>query len=244
MEDEDLIREHMEDTRTAMTAKLETLERKVVDTVEEATSAVTETVATVKDSIEDTVTSVTDSVQETVTAVKDSMEQGVDAVKGFLDVPAQVQRYPWPMVGGSLALGFLLGRLLRSQTPAPTPSAAHESSPRKPPRPLQASSHSTNGGHREKPAVPKAGILDGFGPELEKLKSLAVGALMGAVREMVVQAVPEHMGEKVQTILDSVTEKLGGEPVPAGEGLPDRFAGSPETANGNNRNAVGPGFRR
>lgn len=215
MEDEDLIREKMEDTRTAMTEKLETLEQKVVDTVEEATSAVTETVATVKDSIQDTVTTVSDTVQGTVTAVKDTMEEGVDALKGLFDVPGHVQRYPWPMVAGSLVLGYAMGKFLGKDEPTPA-LPAKESETRKVTRPV-ASTHGSNGGRREHAAPKKPGLLDEFGPELAQLKGLAIGALMGAIREMALQAVPQHMGDKVKGILDNVTEKLGGAPMPASE---------------------------
>jgi len=239
MEDEDVIREHMEETRTAMTEKLETLEQKVVGTVQEATSAVTETVATVKDSIQDTVSSVTDSVQETVTAVKDSMEGGVEAVKSLFDVPGMVKRHPWPMVGGSMTLGFVLGKLLGGAAPT---KAGVESSERKAERYFAAESQPAI----IKPAAKSPGFLEAFGPEIAKLKGLALGTLMGVAREMIVKAVPPHLGDKLENILNGVTEKLGGEPVPHGEGLFDKQGTTHEPGNGRERerDPVGTGFRR
>src|SRR5262245_40678802 len=50
MENEpELIRDQMQETRTAMTEKLDTLQQKVSDTVESITTPVTETVQTVKE---------------------------------------------------------------------------------------------------------------------------------------------------------------------------------------------------
>jgi len=44
MENEDVIRQQMEDTRTSLTEKLETLEDKLVSTVTETKAAITDTV--------------------------------------------------------------------------------------------------------------------------------------------------------------------------------------------------------
>jgi len=247
MEDEDLIRNQMEDTRTSMTEKLETLEQKVVETVQETTNAVTETVATVKDSINDTVSTVTDTVQGTVTAVKDTMEGGVDAVKDLFDIPGHVERHPWPMMGGSFAVGFLMGKLLGSDGPAVT-HAKHGSSYREPSRPLHTATNGSNGGRADTPAPKKAGLLDSFGPELDKLKGLAVGTLMGAVREFALKSVPEQMADKVKEIIDNVTQKLGGDPLPAGQGLGGSSSStgesSPSESSRGTSRSTGPAFRR
>ena len=91
MENEcEVIRQQMDETRTAMTDKIETLEQQVVDTVQAASAAVSETVQTVKD-----------SVHETVETVKDTF-----------DLPRQVERRPWTMMAGATALGYLGGYLL------------------------------------------------------------------------------------------------------------------------------------
>ena len=75
MENEDLIRKKMEETRTSLTEKLETLEEQVAGTVQGATAAVSDTVETVKDSVEETVSTVKDTVQETVGTVKDTVQE-------------------------------------------------------------------------------------------------------------------------------------------------------------------------
>jgi len=58
----------MDETRAALTDKVEALENRVVSTVESATAAVSETVAEVKSAVTDTVHSVTETVQETFDA--------------------------------------------------------------------------------------------------------------------------------------------------------------------------------
>jgi ElaB/YqjD/DUF883 family membrane-anchored ribosome-binding protein len=90
----EVIRQQMEETRTSLAEKLETLEQQVVGTVQGATTAVADTVESVKD-----------AVQETVSTVQESVHDA-------LDLSRHVERHPWAMVGGSVALGYLAGRLL------------------------------------------------------------------------------------------------------------------------------------
>ena len=74
----DQIREQIEDTRSALTAKLETLEQGVKETVCEAKAAVTDTIENVKETVKGT----------------------VETVKDTLDIRGYVQEYPWPMLAG------------------------------------------------------------------------------------------------------------------------------------------------
>src|SRR5438132_737937 len=101
-----VIRQQMDETRAALSEKLEMLENQVVGTVQEATTSVQETVETVKDAVEDTVHTVRESVRETVEAVKDTF-----------DLQQQVQRHPWIMIAGATTLGFLSARLLQGHGP-------------------------------------------------------------------------------------------------------------------------------
>src|SRR5437763_272437 len=90
----DEIREGIEDTRSALTAKLETLEQGVKETVCEAKAAVTDTIENVKETVKGT----------------------VETVKDSLDIRGYVQEYPWPMVAGSVGLGFALGCVFSRST--------------------------------------------------------------------------------------------------------------------------------
>jgi ElaB/YqjD/DUF883 family membrane-anchored ribosome-binding protein len=206
MDNEDVIRNQMEDTRTSLTDKLETLEKQVVDTVQDATSNVAETVAAVKDSVQDTVTSVKDTVQETFSAVKESMRQSVNAVKGVFDIPEHVDRHPWAMMGGSVVLGYVLGAVLRGSG-----ATRHSFSSLRSPQPASSRS-SSNGRHEDTGPQSSEGLLTKLAPEISKLKGLALGAVVGAVREMIQNAVPPDLASSLNEIFTSITEKVTGAP--------------------------------
>src|SRR5262249_52925003 len=96
-----VIRQQMQQTRTALSEKVERLEQEVVQTVHEATEAVNDTVASIKE-----------AAQQTVNTVKDTVHDTVQTVRETLDVPTQVRRHPWAMLAGSVAVGFLGGLAL------------------------------------------------------------------------------------------------------------------------------------
>lgn len=205
----EVIRQQMEETRTALTQKLETLEEKVVSTVEDATSAVSDTVDNVKD-----------AVNETVANVKDTMQDTVDSVRDTFDVERQVQRRPWLMLGGSVAVGYIAGCLLhRGTTRRRSPQARidrmvgsaappHYGGPPAPPIAQPAS---------QSEAADEPGLLstlsEQFKPEIAKLKGLAIGTALSAVRDLVAHAVPDQMKDQVTEMVNNVTVKLGGQPV-------------------------------
>lgn len=197
----EVIRHQMEETRAALTEKIEALEEKVVGTVQEATSAVSETVDTIKEATQETVGTVKDTVQETVSAVRDTF-----------DLELQFQRHPWVLLGGSVAVGYVAGRLLdRSAGPAPRPET-----PRVTPAVAQ-----TNG-HAEKVLPPPAEepkgawlgpVNEALQPGLTTLKGLAIGTLMALVRDAVTRSLSDEAGMKLREVMDDVTVRLGGQPL-------------------------------
>jgi len=207
MENEDMIRREVESKRAALTEKLESLEKEVVGTVKEATAAVSDTVEVIKDSVQETVATVKDTVQDTVSSVKETVTESVETVKDWFDLKGHVKHHPWFMMGGSVALGYFLGNMLKS---SPAAEAIADESPR--------SSHSGNGHHREKRHGGSAKKAFDLGPELSKLKGLALGALLGTARDMILPVVPEGVKKPLKDVLDNITQKLGGEPVaPSGK---------------------------
>jgi hypothetical protein len=52
-----------------------------------------------------------------------------------------------------------------------------------------------------------------FAPELAQLKSMALGAMLGIVRDMVSQSAPPQFGPQLAEVVDNLTVKLGGKPV-------------------------------
>jgi ElaB/YqjD/DUF883 family membrane-anchored ribosome-binding protein len=86
----EITRADMDDTRAALSEKLGTLEQRMVDTVHGAADAVVQTVDNVKAAVHDT----------------------VENVKHTFDVRQLVDRHPWAMVGGAIAVGFVASYLL------------------------------------------------------------------------------------------------------------------------------------
>jgi ElaB/YqjD/DUF883 family membrane-anchored ribosome-binding protein len=188
MENEEVIRHKMEQTRESLNEKLETLEEKV-----------TSSVATVTD---------------TVASVKEKVHEGVESVKDAVDVQAHVERHPWLMLGGSVLCGFVLGELLSSKSDRATkpaePRMIYGNGRQLPPRPEAAP---------PKEETPPAGAswLGAFEPEMRQLKSLALGVTLGTVREMLTEQVPPHMAGQLREIVDAVTKKAGGDPIPSSD---------------------------
>jgi len=213
--DEEVIKRQMEETRSSLAEKLETLENKVVDTVSGATDAVTGTVESVKDAVEGTVGSVKNTVTETVESIRDTF-----------NLRLQMERHPWLILGGCVGVGFLLGRMIpRARGPGHQriargmAYAGHEA-----PRPVMETPRATPP-ERETHAASAAAIgrsarkswLSDLGqvlePEINRLKSMAIGTGMAYLRNLVSQVVPEHFRDQVHGMIDNVNEKLGGQKV-------------------------------
>jgi len=207
MDEQDVILGQMEETRSALTDKLETLEKEVTDKVLATTENVTESVETVTNAVQQTVASVKDGVQGTVTAVTDGVKQGVNAVKSLLDFPEHFTQHPLAMFTASIAVGFCVGKYRQGERRR-APSEAASSN--------RGRDHANGNGKHQfaEPSAPSPSLFRDFAPEIDKLKGLALGALMGVVRDLVVEAVPEHYHDSLNEIMTSVTEKLGGKPVP------------------------------
>lgn len=235
MDEFEVIKSQMEARRSALAEKLEALEQQVSDSVQEVTSAVStvtevvqDTVETVKDTVQGTVETVKDTVQETVGTVKESVQDTVGAVKDTFDIPLQVENHPWAMVAGAFGVGFLTGWMLPGQdsrtpgaraTPVPMTGNAFP-----PPQAAYAQPH--------QPASWLQSLGSFLGPELDKLKGLAIAAGLGMVRDSITQAVPPEVGSQLGEMIDNLTTKLGAKPVhdlagaSAGNGANYHFANS------------------
>jgi ElaB/YqjD/DUF883 family membrane-anchored ribosome-binding protein len=186
----EVIHHQMEGTRASLAGKIETLENQVLGTVQTAASTVTETVEDVKG----VVGTVTESVQEAVQSVKETF-----------NLAEQTRRHPWPMLGGSVAAGFLGGWLLG-------PSRRKEEE--RAPGPYQAAPFVSPLASTAAPApiAEKPEESEGSGI-VQSLKGLAVGTLMGVLRSMLSTSLPEGLRPNVVGIVDDLTAKLGGQPI-------------------------------
>lgn len=231
VDDPAVLRVQMEESREALAQKIEMLEEKVTETVQtatatvaEATETVMETVQSATASVSGTVNSVTQAVQGTVDNVRSSFEGTVDSVKNAFDVTRQVEQHPWMMMAGAVAVGFLGAGLLEGPSPCPRSQANSGESAAKggtddaslplsaaPPRLSQSNSFQSSESKQQSTNRNwLTGLRESFGPEINKLEGLAVGAAMGALRDLVVDAVPPGIQNELREVVDSFTEKLGG----------------------------------
>jgi ElaB/YqjD/DUF883 family membrane-anchored ribosome-binding protein len=215
----EVIKKQMDDTRTSLADKIEALETQVTDTVKEATHDVTDTVKTVKDTVEDVTDSVKEAVGDVTHAVADTVEEVTHNVASFFDVTGHVRRHPWPGLGASVAAGFLLGRLL------PRGRSAEAEAFREAPSLSAYASHAPDynragffNASSPAPAAPEpAAAAEESKPkgwlweQLEHFKGLAVGAVMGMVRDLAVRNLPGQIGQKVAEEVNNLTTQLGGE---------------------------------
>jgi len=209
----EVIQQQMRQTRAALAEKLETLEDQVIGGARDAMSAVTKTVETVTQTGNDTVTGARETVQGTVAAAKDTMHETVDAVKNAFDLSHQVQQHPWTMVGTSMAAGSLTARPLRDgvlglREAAPRLNGSYTEETHLASAPAMPASQPAT--HFQ---APTSGLTGKFASEINKLKSLGIATAFGVLRDMVKQWAPENLASSLGDVIDSVTIKLGGEPI-------------------------------
>jgi ElaB/YqjD/DUF883 family membrane-anchored ribosome-binding protein len=202
MENEtEVIKHQMEETRSALTEKLEAVEELVASTVKETTQAVTDTVETV-----------TGTVESTVNTVAESVENVTESVKNAFDIRGYVDEHPWLVLGGSVAVGYLLGSLLPSSRPSGGRSwggASASYAPSSSPTP-SASAASYTGDQQASTGGMFSSLLEGLTPVVDKLKGLALGTAASVVGEMIVKNLPDNLKSEVTNLIDDTTRRLGG----------------------------------
>jgi len=235
----EVIQQELERTRHELATKLEQIGEKIsgtVDTVTETVSNVTETVSNVSEAVSGTVQNVADAVSGTVESVKETVSNvgekagdAVESIRQAFNLPEQIRSHPWLWVGGSVALGFLGGKILAprgSRTPK-AESFAEGRGYRATPAEMQgmpppAAEHGGSRDHEPAQAADtdaeKSGswlgsVVEHFGGEINKLKGLALGALFGVARDVVSQSLPETLKDQVAEVFDDITDKVGGEPI-------------------------------
>jgi ElaB/YqjD/DUF883 family membrane-anchored ribosome-binding protein len=196
----EVIRKQMEETRSDLESKLEALESKVANTVQSATEVVSETVQSAKEAVSDTV----ETVKETVSHVTEAVGETVHNVGELFDLRVQADRHPWMVVGGAVALGFTVAQVLPSARSEGEASYASWNEN------AASGRQSAMSMAAERPAgEQRTGWLwDEFG----KLKGLALGAVLGVVRDLVKRNVPGEIGERIAEEVDNFTTKMGAQP--------------------------------
>jgi hypothetical protein len=169
----------MDETRSQLSDKLESLEHQVSDTVKSTGTAVNATVS---------------AVQNTVETVTGAVRDAALSVSNAFDVRRQVDRHPWLVLGGSVALGylafrFLAGSVKKSHQPSETSSLPHPSAD------IAAERNGQPAVESAATAAPAAAASESGlkSSSWHQLRSLASGALIGIAHEVVAHAVPEVM---------------------------------------------------
>jgi len=211
----EIIKKQMDDTRTSLADKIEALENQVTDTVKEATSDVTDTMKTVKDTVEEVAGDVKETVSDVTHTVADTVEDMAHNVVSFFDVTGHVRRHPWIGFGGAVFLGYVAARYLGGRR-QPN-SAAGRSAP----EPASLSSFAAMPGRSEARAgarrtteTPKAARPKGWvWQELDRLKNIAVGSVLGIVRDLAAAKLPEAISKKITEEVYRVSDDLGAEKI-------------------------------
>jgi hypothetical protein len=203
----EVIRKQMEDTRSNLADKLEALETQVGETVQSTTATVSETVETVSETVE-AVSETVEAVKETVENVTQTFQETMHSLGELFDLPRQTERHPWLIFGGSVALGCLAAQMLGKSEQAT--AAGHfpgtgvsAGSVAQANQGLQATTQST--------PPSSNGTTSWFWDVLGRLRGVAVGSLMGMVRDVAARELPESLAQRVVEEVDRLTPKLGGE---------------------------------
>jgi len=199
MENEaDLIRDEMAETRTALSEKLERLQEQVVGTVEGTTRSVTETVSAVQEAVENTVGTVKETVQETV-----------DTVKSTFDLSEQMQKHPWLLFGGAVAVGYVGGHLLMGRNYTALPPGSDGSAPPRPPSrtavAAEAVSHAASGA--------ASWLEELSAPLLKEAEHLALGVLAGVAADLIHSSAPEGMRGQLHEMVEKFASSTGTKPI-------------------------------
>jgi len=214
--EQEMIHRQMEQTRASMSEKIAALEDKVAgtvhntaQTVEDTTKAVSDAVTGTIDSVKETAEEVVENVKETAQAMVDKVEASFHSVAQAFDVTQHVRRHPWLAVGtamtaGCMAAYFLTGGRSRRREDSRVPRSLSDLPS---PQPSYA---------REQPREKEKGWV---GEQLEGLKKLAIGTLLGTLRDLTVRSLPEAVGKKLAEEVDRLTSRFGGEPI-QGDVLP------------------------
>lgn len=186
----EMVRRQMDQTKTQLAEKFESLEYQVSETVQSAGSAVNSTVEAV------------DDVLRSVTNV--------------LDLRRQIDRHPWLVLGGAAVLGYLaVGFLTAGKTktkrppevPFPTPPSANDTSEESErPRVDSAANATTDAPSRESVRE---------GSSWDQLRETTIGALISVVPGIASHVVPrvvERLIDRWDGARTESSNRNGGQP--------------------------------
>lgn len=169
-EDAEVIRQQMDETKAQLAEKLETLELQVAETVQSTGNVVSATV---------------EAVQETVENVTGAVQDAVQSVNHAFDLRRQLDKHPWYVLGGSVALGFLAHELLGGKASKFKVSALSANNM------AAGDGGSVNSPSTARPLVAATGTAGNKKSSWNELQELAMETIVGLVKEVAKQSVPQ-----------------------------------------------------
>jgi len=203
----DLIRQQIDQTRSSLTEKLETLEAEVKETVQTARQ----------------------TVQGTINGVKETVQNARDTVKRTFDVEYQVTEHPWAMLGLSVVSGVAFGALLGPHLSAGRrltrrmAELSAEPLERSEGAPAAAWARPTQEESTRPSFLDKLGRQ--LGDEVEKAKDLAITTLVGVVADVARRSIPA-LGSAVEDMMVRAATPCGAPPQQYAANRPEAEEGS------------------
>lgn len=158
------------------------------------------------DDIRQDIESTRSSLDDKLSLLENRVQDATDKARETFDVKHQVNERPWVMLGASVLAGYVLGSLGGSSSSSS--GASYSSS-------AQPMYYQTGGSQHSGPSttdqIKQRGgdFLSQFDDEINMIKTAAVTALVGYVRDAVKEAVPA-LGDQIEKIAGNVSNKAGG----------------------------------
>lgn len=144
--------------------------------------------------VEELQSEVSNTFQGAETSVRDTVAE----VKRAFSFDHQMQKNPVIFVTGSLVVGLLVGRMLRS--------SGIKKERKETPELRQSSEQPT----LAQPKSAFADMTDSLMADIVNLKTLAVGTLFATLREVAQSSAPGYFAKSIGNFFDSATEQWGG----------------------------------
>jgi len=185
----DEMRDEIDCTRSDLANKLGALENRVMGNVQSAQ----------------------ETVEDSIQIAKDT----VATVKRTFDLKHHVEQHPWAMVGGCMVAGLALGALFpnvgrRKEDRGTTRDERSRSDSSVAAQPTSFA-QAAPAPQYQPPPPSRPGLFDLLHDEIDQVKGMAIGYVMGLARDAIKEAVPQ-MAPKIDEVMDSIVKKLGGEP--------------------------------
>jgi ElaB/YqjD/DUF883 family membrane-anchored ribosome-binding protein len=104
------IKQNIEETRAAMTEKIERIEGRVHETIE-GTKSTIDSVVGHMNRVKDTMEERKSVLDTSIDTLRQTVDETVDRVKATADLIEQVKQNPWIMLGSAVLVGYVLGGL-------------------------------------------------------------------------------------------------------------------------------------